>query len=240
MSVVLTSTTQRYIRTANLPTITAFTITGWAFFTNLSGFRGVFNFGEGTGPHYMGIYMSNDTLKASNDSGGLVGNGGTLVQSQWYFLAITVSGTGASALNVYLDGATSPVITAAGSSGPTATELSIGSGVSGAEPIDAHFVAVKVWDAVLTGAQIASERLFGYPQLTTGINGCYLLQSDVLTDVSGLSNNLVHAGSGAITTAGDPTGGQTIDFSPPGGAGPVPSMIQGPIILVTRRQVTGY
>jgi hypothetical protein len=214
MSVVLTTTTQNYKRNSSLPSITGFTITGWAKFGSLSGFMGVMTFGEGAGPHFYGIYMSNDTLKAQNDTG-LVGNGGTLNEGQWYFLGITVNGTGGSALNVYLDGNTTPVITDAGSVNPTAVEFTIGCGVGQVDRINCTFVAVKIWNAVLTGAQIAAEQFFAYPQLSTGINGVYLLQSDVLTDVSGLGHDLVHASSGTITTAADPSGAQTINFSPP-------------------------
>jgi len=75
----------------------------------------------------------------------------------------------------------------------------------GNDPLQGRICAVKIWNRVLTQAQIAAERYYGYAVDDSSINGVYKLRVPETTDYSGNGYSLTTVGTGH-TTQTDPIG----------------------------------
>ena len=204
MSVVLS--TQYYTRTTNLPSITGYTMMCWAYTTTASAYQSAMCFGLNDPNKYESGFSNGNFFFIYNTSSH---TGSANSTSTWYHIAVVCSGSGANQLKLYKDGNTTADITTDGNASITAGKFYIGNEFSGDQFLG-RIAAVKIWNAALSASEVAAERDFAYPVRTSNINGAYLLQADVLTDVSGQGNTLTRNGTG-ITTAADPAG---VDFNP--------------------------
>lgn len=194
MSVVFGSTTGTWVdRTTNLPSLSGFSLMGWIFPTSIAaGDKIAFSFGNlGSFADYE-FFLSGAALAIWN--GSAQANGSNLVANVWRHIALTVNGTTGSNALGYLDGVLN--ITA------TARAVSAGSmrygNNGGLEPLLGRMAAIKVYNAVLTQAELAQEMWTYVPQRTAGLNDWrpFLSVAD-LVDYSGAGN--------ASTTGATPT-----------------------------------
>lgn len=183
-------------RTANLPTITAFTIMGWfQIVVDRNAFSCFMAFGSnaGGGAYYaLQTPADGTTLALWNNSSSVSGTG--LSTGTWYHLAFTCAGTGAGQLLAYLNGVLD--ITHSGNAGPSAGRIEIGNDLD-SEFLNGRAAAIKIYSAVLTAAEIAQEMRQILPLRTANLNGYYPLFStdDDEIDFSGAGNNWTVTGT---------------------------------------------
>jgi hypothetical protein len=96
----------------------------------------------------------------------------TFNQSQWYHIAISVSGSGAGQVKVYVDG----VLRLTTDGNPAAERLSIGNN-GHSEWLDGNAASVKVYNASLTATEIVQEMNSFAPVRTSGLNNWSPLQT---------------------------------------------------------------
>jgi hypothetical protein len=161
----------RLSRTANLPSISAFTAMAWAYRVGAgaTSYNSVFAFGTASGVYSLylrtgGAAVFGVTEWASDYTGSAIADG------TWYHVAMTVAGTGAGQLLGYLNGAVNA--TGAGNSGLTAGTLWAGGhGAAGDnEWSNIRLAGLKIYDAVLTAAEILQEMRQLAPVRTTNLN----------------------------------------------------------------------
>lgn len=122
-------------------------------------------------PAAVGMIV-NKAVAGSNDGYGLghtsakpivrVGNGGvqsatgatTITTGVWHHLAGTMSGTGASALRVYLDGNQDGTGSAAAAMPDTAADFNIGGFSGNVQMFDGRVAETCLWNVALTAAEI--------------------------------------------------------------------------------------
>lgn len=182
-------------RTTNLPSISSFTMMGWfRIAVDLDAISTFMAFGVTTGNDYYRIDTDSDgtTLRIHNSASALTGS--ALTVGDWNHLAITVSGTGSGQFLAYLNAVLN--ITHDGDSGPIAEVLHIGNS-SALASSDGNAAAVKIYDAVLTAAEIAQEMRQYLPVRTANINAFYplLTTADDQVDYSGNARTLTVAGT---------------------------------------------
>lgn len=201
MSVRFDGSTDALSRTTNLPSITSFTMMGWFYFSaDRNTIVNTLAFGQSSGGGYYQLYWdqtgSGSVLGTWN---GAASSSGTtsLSLSTWYHLAMTVSGTAAGNFLVYLNGALE--ITAAGRDIPTAGKLWVGND-NDSEWLNGRVAAVKIYDAVLTAAEIAQEMRQIQPVRFANLNSWYPLWStaDDEIDYSGQGRTLTVGGTLAM------------------------------------------
>ena len=130
-------------------------------------------------------------------------SGANLALNTWYHMALTVAGPGPGQVKAYLNGTLA--FTLDGNPAVTSSRFSIGNDAH-AEWLDGSAAAVKIYDAVLTPAEIATEMGVATPVRTAGLNAWYPLQSAgaATTDGSGNGRTLTLAGALTTDAAGPP------------------------------------
>ncbi len=218
------------VRTTSLPPVTSFTMMGWFRFqgdtTTYSAFmalghssnNNVYDLMRCCGNGWRGLWMWN---------GASFLQVGTLVQDQWYHLAVTVSGSGPGQVKTYVNGTLA--LTSDGNPNIPAARFSIGNDSHG-EWLDGSAADVKVYDAALSAAEVAQEMQQFAPARTANLNGFYPMQAAATAgaDASGLGHSFTATGTladasgppvtvGTLTTAEDtPLSGQLQASDPDG------------------------
>lgn len=212
-------------RTANIPTITSFTMMAWVYWVSFNTVGCAFAFGASSGSNYYELYTTNTGLLRTYNGGSDTSTGVTLSSATWMHLAITVAGTGGSQFLIYKDGALAS--TQAGNTIPTAAKMWIGND-NDTEWASARFAGIKIYSAVLAAAEIANEMQTILPQRYANLNGWYPTfpgATERLLDYSGSGNNWTAGGTltdedpppvawgGPVWLVGKPTGGgaQTVN-----------------------------
>lgn len=187
--------------TANLPTITSWTIMGWfKITTDTNDYTAFFKFGTATGAAYI-LETASDgtTFQLWNNA---ENNGSTLTVGTWYHLAMTVAGTGASQALAYLNGILD--ITASGSPNPTAALIVVGDYVTaGDTPLNGCVQDLFVYSAVLTQVEIAQQMRQRWPVRTANLNrwSPCLTAAEAAIDYNNVGNWTV---GGTLTTEDGP------------------------------------
>jgi Concanavalin A-like lectin/glucanases superfamily len=224
MAVRFDASTDNYARTTTLPPITTFSILGWGY---LSVSRGAistfFYFGQsGVTIGYTCRTGANGlTLQGNNSASSQAGT--ALTVGAWNHLALVVAGTGANQMQIFLNGVLD--ITMSGSTGPSAQTLILSGSVSG-QWLNGRLAAVKVYDAVLTAADIAQEMRTYQPIRLDNLNSWY-----PMSDLALAGNSTDFGGSGlALTPAGTLAveDGPPIAWAPPSALRPFASAVTPP------------
>jgi hypothetical protein len=205
MAVVLSGSDPSLSRTANLPSITNFTVMCWFLMaSDLESTTILMAIGNPGADQaiYVAFGFVAGSLQLDVDiSGGGGGSGTTISLNTWYHFAITRSGTGAGQTLVYLNGILD--ITPTNTSTPTASGIWWGTYPGlGVPPIDGRYAGLMIYDSVLTAADIQQQMRMYRPVITTNLNvfaPCVelTLASNVL-DLSGNGRNLTLAGTNSV------------------------------------------
>ena len=206
MATLFNATAETFGRTANLPSISSFTVMGWIYLvSDVNNQVGMFRFGN-SGPdlNYELVTLSDGTTLSTWN--GAVGassvSGSALSLATWYHVAITVSGTGAGQFLAYLNGVLD--ITNNGDATNTAVQLDISQDIGSSKNI--RIAAVKVWSAALSATDIISEMRQYAPVRWSDLNAWYPMLNAATdnNDFSGNANNLTITNGSPTTAEGPP------------------------------------
>lgn len=132
--------------------------------------------------------------------------GVTLTAGKWYFAAMTINGT---VSNSYQGDETTAVV---GATGTTSTGSSFRFTIGGANSQPTHFptanmALVRMWNAVLSSAEVEAERTSITPVRTANLAGDWRLNTvaNKLVDSSGNGNTLYAPLVGSWTNTTGPT-----------------------------------
>jgi len=215
-------------RTTSRPSITSFTMMMWMYMTSLPSTAGhsfgLLMHGETSTSnldwYICGVDSSTDQFEGYVDGSSTLGS--SVSANQWYHVAMTVAGTGASQFLLYLDGMLD--ITKNGDVDVASQVMRFGASTLGGSPSDSmkgYFAACKAWSAVLTADEILKEMRHIQPQRTSNLF-CWIpcMDADTAagTDYSGNGNDftingtlLTASGPPAVWGAGHPT---VISYTP--------------------------
>ena len=185
-----------------------FTIAGWFYMTSeRSTWQTVFDVDDGTSSEWGLLQTGSGGADSfhvdANDSG--TGANADLPLGSWRFVAMTYGGA-ASRLNWWYAALADTSLTAGGVLPSNTTLVGVDyvrimESVYGGEWIDGRVQGVKLWDVVLTEAQLDDERVQLDPVKTSDIVSSWRLASATdTTDYSG--SNTLSAMTGASTEAG--------------------------------------
>lgn len=161
---------------------------------------------EANGSNFI-VYLNGGVLTLTNGYGfATIATGPTLTVETWYFVGVVRNGT-SLALYVGTEGAAVTKY--------TGTEALLGTtqrilhyGTSGNLYLGAAIVShARVWDAILSDAEIEAERTNFDPVRTAGLKAEWPLNDTVnpYVDISGNENTLVNGGSGTWTSHTGPS-----------------------------------
>lgn len=173
-----------YSRTTNLPNSAAFTAMGWFRVPTLSGWMSWIQLSGGGSFYQLGVEGSSGSNKFILGSNAAMGDGPALTNGTWYHAAVIVNGTTGTNAFGYLNGVVNSANPDALSF--TASKLWIGNSTGG-DPLNGNIAYVKIWDAVLTVAELLQEMQQGALIRTANINtfSPFLSLSDDEKDFSG-------------------------------------------------------
>jgi hypothetical protein len=168
MAVRFTAGTQDLRRTASLPSPTGFTVACWLkLASDRNEYQTAFSLDNGSSYVILQTYADGTSLLGTS-TGGSNGFVDVMTVGSWYFAALVGSGGGANGLTAYSAAVGATTLTSAALQGSsfTPTSMFLGSVPSfGTQYYWAgDIAAVKVWDAVLTAAELAQERWFYTPR----------------------------------------------------------------------------
>ena len=192
------------LRTTNLPPIGGFTMMGWFKVVGdghaYSSFLGL---GTPTSSNAYVLMMccGNGWRQFMVWTGASSASGANLALNTWYHMALTVAGPGPGQVKAYLNGTLA--FTLDGNPAVTSSRFSIGNDAH-AEWLDGSAAAVKIYDAVLTPAEIATEMGVATPVRTAGLNAWYPLASAATAMNDAGPNGRTLSVAGALTS--DPAG----------------------------------
>lgn len=157
-----------YSRTSNNPTVTAFTVMGWFYIAvDRDAFSTFINM-SAVGGADLQMLTSPDGVTLRLFNGNTNANGTVLVVGEWNHLTMRVEGTGANQFKAYLNG----ILDIDHTGNPSATngELFLANNAEGPEWLNGRVAGVKVWDAILTPAEILQEKQQLLPIRTANLN----------------------------------------------------------------------
>lgn len=204
MAIRFDSSGECLLRASNLPASTAFTACGWF---NKRGSGGttlsvIAIIVPSSGGGYIGAYSTVDGSKfgiQTDTSAGMV-SGGAVTDNQWYFVAMSGAGTGATdaKLRYAAHGASS--LTTVANNGSSFTSAYLVVGMNNAEYWGNQTVAGwKVFDRALTDAELLNEMYRLTPASTTNLNSWspmfHSTVADAAKDYSGNGNNWITNGT---------------------------------------------
>jgi hypothetical protein len=209
-----TSANVHYQRTANLPSMAAFTITAWVNFNTAVGdYRCLWSFEEnGT---TASAWIAESGTGGNTLSGTTPGDGspplllGTMTVGTWYYLGVSVNGSTVNAISKVAGAGTfttRPADTVVQTS-VKPNIIRIGNSVFLTDYLRGSVAGVKIWTGVaLTNAEMQAEAAQFAPVRTDGLYAFYRFKdaATATQDSSGLGNHLT-GGTGA-TDMTDPTG----------------------------------
>lgn len=159
MSVAATASAFFKSTTGN-PTITNFTLMGWFLVTSFTNAQSFFSIStaDGVSGYTLFSHAADGTLRVESDPNTDVADGtGALVANTWYWLALTVAGTGAGQALGYKNAVL--VITQTGSGSPTNAWLGVGGFAPGTGSDSLRYQNIFVYNAVLTQLEIQRQML---------------------------------------------------------------------------------
>jgi hypothetical protein len=184
------------VRTTNLPPVTSFTMMGWfKLAASTGGYSTLLGLGPLSGNNAYLALTAGTSLGVWTGSG--YASGPNLTIGTWYHIALTVSGTGPGQVQLYLNGV--PTITLDGNAAVSSQRLSIAND-SAHDWTNGSAAAVKIYDAVLTQAEIAAEMAQLAPVRTAGLNSSYDLQNAATAANDSSGNGRSMTVSGTLTT----------------------------------------
>lgn len=209
MAVRFSGTSQYYSSTAGLPGAGGYTVIFWVrLVVDRDALSGIFSVAGGTS-HTIQTQANGTTVEIRPSGGGGAVTLGSMTVGTWYKLAVTCEADG-NPLTYTLSAATtiSPTMTstAAFASYPIATPTSILIGTSALVTtnwFNGRIAAFKMYDAVLTAAEIAREFMSYMPYRTTNLKHWHPFDKADVTDYSGNGATLT-GGSGVTTEDGPP------------------------------------
>lgn len=178
-------------RTANLPSLSAFTIAAKVqLVVDRNGVSGLWGLIDGGGNGVQFLTAADGTTLRVYSSGSDT-RGGSLVVGSWQYLVLRKNG---SAINVRLNGVS--VIDRTDAINITPAYLLIND--SGANWANVRLGHMRVWSAVLSDAEADAEMISATPVRTANLNAAYAFSSSPTADGSGNGNNLTAVGSPTI------------------------------------------
>lgn len=209
-------------RTANLPSATSFTVCGWFRRRGTGGTNQLLvGLGE-VGSHvvgcYIGIGATYEFNVYSSMAGAPVSSGVAVTADQWYFVAVSNAGTGATDAKVRHAAPGASSLTTASAAGSTFTSNIFTFGLDDAgQWSNVSLAGWKLYDRVLTDAELLAEMNWLRPASTTNLNAWW----PMVADVAATADN-DYSGNARDLTAG---GTLTIEDGPPVGWGASPIWI---------------
>ena len=211
MAVVFNASADRLYRNS-LPTAnTAYTVTMWVRPRAGNPVNPFYFESDAAGTTYA-LAANSGVLGILNAGGGFIWNvtlGAAMTQDVWYFIAMTINGT----TGTLYQGTESSAVTS--NSGTIAAQAAryrlnlMGDGyVAGYAPV-ADAAHIRLWDAVLSAAEIEAERTATTPARTANLTADWRLASAAAraTDSSGNGYTLTSAGAGPWEDATGPSVG---------------------------------
>jgi hypothetical protein len=205
MAVRFDASTDNYTRTTSLPPITTFSILCWAYLSVNRGAISTFvYFGQSASAVGYTCRTGANGLTLQGNNSATNGAGTALTVGAWNHLALVVAGTGANQMQIFLNGVLD--ITMSGSTGPPAQTILLSSSPSG-QWLNGRLAAVKIYDAVLTAADISQEMRTYQPVRLDNLNSWY-----PMSDLTLAGNSTDFGGGGLSLTS---TGTPTVEDGPP-------------------------
>lgn len=195
-------------RTANLPSNTAYTICGWArLVTDTNTYSTIASIESATTSAGAYALLSTDVDGVSLKhwgSGGTSGTLATLTVGTDFFWAITCGATGANGATAYYRAKGSTALSSVLGYGDAFTPAVIYlANDSYTEPFNGRIWNVKVWNRVLTAAELLAESYYRKVKFPTSRNAHWEMRSSSDTvDRSGLGYSLTVGGTLATETEG--------------------------------------
>lgn len=208
MAVGFDASGDRAYRTTNLPSITLFTVCGFARLKTERDWHALFSLDDASS-NYIQLALDDTTpprqIVLSEQSIPTVPFASRPTNDTWFFFAITRNGTGTENTNIYwtyLDPVS--MVTAAGTPTGTTTPTSYNLGNDGFDDWGGvHLAHVRCWDAELSQSELESEAASGAPVRSSNLRYYHPLANNTDTgDDSGNGYDLTF--SGTLTTETDP------------------------------------
>lgn len=166
MSVVSTSGAgQKIKRTVGNPTISACTLMAWCNWQG-NGYSGAISIGADDGANFYSLGMNTLQPALFTPTSGVLSSSRSMPLNTWHHQTLQVIGTGASQVLAYFDGVLDQ--TGAASATPTNAAVYI-SDDTGADPSSVSVGEFKMWDGILTQAEIWREMRCRAPQRLRGL-----------------------------------------------------------------------
>ena len=209
MSARIDASTDDIRRSVGVPDEAAFTATGWSYVVADRGaavYQGVVGL-EGTAAGtYNALYWEGSTDGAMRVESGAAGANfaSRPAVGTWFFWALTSTTAGAGSLIGYWSAANSNVFNTANTTGQASTtNLLMWGNDSVGSWMDGRLAAIKVWDAVLTQAEIEAEKWKRIPARWANSHLWNpLFNATDLSDYSGNGRTLT--ATGTLTTEDGP------------------------------------
>lgn len=220
MAVRIDAAADKLERTLDLPA-GAFTLMGWFYITNDRAATTTF-LGLGTVESQFYSVGIDSALKLQIYDGNTFPSGSTvLATGTWYHAALTRASGDDQTLTGYLDGASEVTISNSRNL-TTRTFMDVGNDID-SEWLDGRAKAVKIWDAVLTQAEIQQEMRTIRPHRFANLHGFWPLfpgSGERLRDYSGNGRDWTEGGT--LTDEDPPplSWGAPVLFLPFAGGGP--------------------
>lgn len=203
MAVDFTGSTQGLYRTTSLPSDTNFSACMWWYQTGDGGsdtyYNTIFSLEDSTTTDYRRLYynQTNDRLGLEWDGSEYQSIISPVTNGAWHFIAVTCAGLTTGDIDSY--GVELPDATFSTASNSLAadtfTEAYMRVGIaSSTNWMNGRVAALKVWDDVLTEAELYNERWTYRPQITTNLHGWWPFYEDT-KDYSGNGKDFTEAGT---------------------------------------------
>ncbi len=195
-----------FSRTANYPSTTAYTACGWAKLSvDTNSYAAVFSLDNG-GTNYHVIETDSDGTSLKLFFGGSSSGSvslATLTTGQWFFWAVSNSGTGAGNNVAYYALPNATGLTSASAVGTSFTPSGMYLGNDGFnEPFNGCIANVKIWDAVLTADELFAEMHAAVPLRKANLHLWTPMHrssvADSALDLSGAAKNWTVNGTMAV------------------------------------------
>lgn len=176
-----------YSRTTNVPSSTNFTACMWLKLNTTVAWSVYFSITNLT--TYTQLYVDTNNYTVGIDRGGVNAWATALTQNAWAFIAISCSGTTSGTLKGYkaLPGDTTFETISLTGAAITTPQLWVGGNDYDGEPPQCSLQYVKVWDAVLSEAELWQEMRCGRPVRYENLNTFlpWFNTTNATTDFSG-------------------------------------------------------
>lgn len=199
-SLVVNSGTDRITRTANLPSTTNFSMSVWVKFTSLTAtWQYIVMLSDAEATNWLGaVINTNNRFEVQSSMAGISGDYSSISTDTWYYVSASNNGTNAVA-RIWSATGTLLFTSTANSASFTPTVMDFGNDdYTGGEQITGKLCYGRVWDAVLSQAELEDEMFSETPVRTANLNTAFNNADG--TDESGNGRNWTLTN---ITTSSD-------------------------------------